>query len=255
MHHPQFSNQSRPAQSRDRRRYRAKGTNLKIHLLKLRVSNAYLLTGDQPILVDTGSPSDIELIRSKLRDFNVELRDLALIVHTHVHSDHIGSTAEIVAEANCPIAYHPADQEIADRSHNGRLNGIGLRGRIMSRFFSDAKFDSVTGDIHLSSGLTLDDYGCNATVVETPGHTPGSISIVTPEGDAIIGDVIMGGYIGGNVWPTRPNYHYFADDVEQAMKSLDTLLSHTKRTMYVGHGGPLAWKSVHNWRKRQRNAR
>jgi glyoxylase-like metal-dependent hydrolase (beta-lactamase superfamily II) len=167
----------------------------------------------------------------------------------------MGSTAEIVAEARCPIAYHPDDQKIVDRSHNGLLNGIGVRGRIMSRFFSNAKFDSINADIQMHDGMALADYGCNATVVATPGHTPGSISIVTPEGDAIIGDVIMGGYIGGNVWSTRPNYHYFADDIEQAMKSLDTLLSRTNRTLYVGHGGPLLQKSVLAWRTRQRTAR
>lgn len=230
------------------------GSSLIIHQLKLRISNAYLIAGDRPILVDTGAPNDTELIRSKLREIGVEMRDLAMIVHTHVHSDHMGSTAEIVAEAKCPIAYHPNDQEIADRAHNGLLNGIGLRGKIMSRFFSGAKFDSVNADIQLYDGMTLANYGCNVTVVATPGHTPGSISFVTPEGDAIIGDVIMGGYVGGNVWPTRPNYHYFADDVDQAMKSLDTLLSRTKHKLYVGHGGPLLQNSVCAWRKMQRSA-
>ena len=228
---------------------------MKIHLLKLRFSNAYLLASDRPILIDTGTANDAERIRSKLRSINVEFRDLALIVHTHVHSDHMGSTAEIAAEANCPIAYHPADQAIVDRSHNGVLNGVGLRGKVMSRIFSNAKFDAVTADVPLHGGMTLADYGCDVTVVETPGHTLGSISFVTSDGDAIIGDVIMGGYVGGSVWATRPNYHYFADDVEEAMKSLDILLSHTKRTMYVGHGGPLAWKAVYDWRKRQIDAK
>lgn len=229
--------------------------NVKIHLLKLRVSNAYLIEGDRPILVDTGSPNDAELVRSQLRNVNVELRDLALIVHTHVHSDHMGSTVEVAAEAKCPIAYHPDDQEIVDRSHNGHLNGIGLRGRVMSRFFSGAKFDSVNADIPLYDGMGLADFGCDVTIVATPGHTAGSISIVTPEGDAIIGDVIMGGYVGGLVWPTRPNYHYFSDDIGRAMESLDTLLLKTRRTLYVGHGGPLLHQAVHTWRHRQNNVR
>ena len=194
---PNFPNQSRPPQSRDRRRYACKGITLKIHLLKLSVSNAYLLEGEQPILVDTGASKDIESIHSKLKQLRVDFRDLALIVHTHVHSDHMGSTAGIAAEANCPIAYHPADQAIVDRSHNGYLKGVGLRGRIMSRFFSNTKFEAINADIELQDGMKLNDYGADLTVVATPGHTPGSIAVITPEGDtAIIGDVIMGGYIG-----------------------------------------------------------
>ncbi len=37
--------------------------SLTIHPLKLRFSNAYLVLGDRPILVDTGSPGEAEQIR------------------------------------------------------------------------------------------------------------------------------------------------------------------------------------------------
>ena len=49
---------------------------------------------------------------------------------------------------------------------------------------------------------------------------------------------------------TQPNYHYFAEDLTQAMSSLDTILARTSRTLYVGHGGPLAHQDVQRWRKR-----
>ncbi len=227
---------------------------MKIHQLKLRVSNAYLILADSPILVDTGSPGECETIRSRLRELDIEFSDLSLIVHTHVHSDHMGSTAKIVTEAKCPIAYHPADQPIVDRSNNGRLTGIGLRGQIMSRVFSDKEFESVNADINLRDSMSLNDYGANAVVVATPGHTPGSISIVTREGDAIIGDVIMGGYMGGLVMPKKPNFHYFAHDFAESMSSLDLVLSRTSRALYVGHGGPLEHATVYRWRSQHKNS-
>lgn len=230
------------------------GVAMKIMLLRLRVSNAYLLVGRRPILVDTGTAKDTETIRSNLRAHNVEFSDLALIIHTHVHSDHMGSTAEILSEARCPIAYHPADQEIVDRSHNGQLKGVGLRGKIMSRFFSQTTFDSVNANIQLDDGMSLNDYGADATVIETPGHTAGSISIVTRDGDAIIGDVMMGGYMGGTFLPQRPNFHYFADDVQQTMTSLDNILARSTGKLYVGHGGPLNRDSVAAWRNRKQSA-
>jgi glyoxylase-like metal-dependent hydrolase (beta-lactamase superfamily II) len=225
---------------------------LKIHRFKLSVSNAYLIQSERPILVDTGSPSDFERLRAKLREQQVEFSDLALIVHTHIHSDHMGCTARIAAESDCPIAYHPADQSNANRSHNGTLTGIGLRGRIMKRFFSNLKFDSIPADVDLFDGMTLNDYGANVTVIATPGHTSGSISLITPDGDGIIGDTIMGGYLGGALLPQWPNYHYFADDLVQAMKSLDSVLAQTHRILYVGHGGPLTHSDVQRWRSRHR---
>ena len=243
-----FWNQYQSRVPGDHYRYCAKEAPLKIHQIKLRLSNAYLILADRPILVDTGSPGESETIRSRLRKYNVEFADLSLIVHTHVHSDHMGSTAKIASEAKCPIAYHHADQPIVARSHNGLLNGVGLRGQMMSRFFSDAEFTSVNADVDLQDTKSLNDYGANVSVIETPGHTPGSISIVTRDGDAIIGDIIMGGYMGGTVLPKKPNYHYFADNIAQAMTSLDLVLSRTNRLLYVGHGGPLEHASVHRWR-------
>ena len=221
---------------------------MQIYQLKLRLSNAYLIRGTKPILVDTGTIGELETIRRKLRVLEVEFSDLALLLHTHVHSDHFGNTAKIAAEAKCPVAFHGNDQAIVDRATNGRLLGVGLRGRVMAKVFSEASFNRVKADLFVSNGMSLSDYGCDATIVETPGHTPGSISIITPEGDAIIGDVIMGGWMGGLLMPGKPNYHYFAEDLPLAMKSLDAILAKTTRTLYVGHGGPLAHARVQAWR-------
>lgn len=222
----------------------------KIHPLKLRLSNAFLILGDQPVLVDTGSAKDAPRIRTGLLEVGVTPSDLSLIIHTHVHSDHVGSTAELQAEANCPIAFHPADNPLAKRCDNGRLRGVGLRGRIMSKFFSHSKFNSVTSDISVYDGMSLREFGCDATVIETPGHTPGSVSIVTRAGDAIIGDVIMGGIMGGVLFSTRPNYHYFAIDFEQMKASVDKVVSVANGTLYVGHGGPLKASVVKQWRSK-----
>ena len=125
---------------------------MKIHQLKLRLSNAYLILGERPILVDTGSPGDTETIRSKLNALDVRFSDLAMIVHTHVHSDHMGSTAAIAKEAKCPVAYHPTDQVIVDRATNGSLKGVGLRGKIMARVLAILYFRRLTLISCLSMG-------------------------------------------------------------------------------------------------------
>ncbi len=225
---------------------------MKIHLIKLRVSNAYLLVGVRPILVDTGAPHDTAAIRAALQANHVDLSQLALILHTHVHSDHMGSTADIAAEARCPVTYHPADQPLVDRGDNGRLTGIGLRGNIMSRLFSHARFQSVPADFPLSHEMRLDEYGVEACVMHTPGHTAGSVSVIADSGDGVIGDVLMGGYMGGNFLPTKPNYHYFAENLQDAMHSLDLILSRTSGRLFVGHGGPLQHATVARWRASQR---
>lgn len=220
---------------------------LKIHVLKLGVSNAYLLLGAKPILVDTGGPGETDALRAKLRQHDVDFSQISLVLHTHVHSDHMGCTADIVEEAKCPVGYHPADQLLVDQAHNGKLKGVGLRGKIMSRFYSYVHFEPQTANIQLVDGLDLGPFGIDARVLATPGHTPGSISIVTASGDAIVGDIIMGGYLGGMFSPSKPNYHYFADDLALAMQSLGKLLPQVTGKLYVGHGGPLEVEHVRQW--------
>ena len=74
-------------------------------------------------------------------------------------------------------------------------------------------------------------------------------------GDAIIGDVIMGGYAGGAIRPTQPNFHYFADDLPTAMTSLDRILDVTSGRLFPGHGGPVGHAAVCGWRAARRRMR
>ena len=207
-----------------------------IHRFKLRLSNAYLIVGTRPVLVDTGAPGDFETIKLNLKKLGFDLSDLSLILHTHVHADHFGSTAEILAEIDCPMGYHAADQPFIDRGDNGLLNGIGLRGKMMCRVFSYVPFSPIQATIQVKDEMKLDEFGVDAVVRSTPGHTAGSISVILANGDAIIGDIMMGGYLGGLVFPSRPNHHYFLDDAGQARESVDRLLSCTSGKLHVGHG-------------------
>lgn len=220
-----------------------------VHPIRLRSSNAYVLIGDRrPVLVDTGSRGDAGRIEAGCAALGVTIRDLGLILHTHVHSDHFGTTADLAAAAKCPVSYHPDDRVLAEQGHNGRLRGVGMRGRVLSRLLSYLPFQSAGIDLPACDGQRLDEFGIAATILHTPGHTPGSISVLTDDGDAIVGDMLMGGYVGGALWPSRPNFHYFADDLSQAMESLDRVLGAACGRLFVGHGGPVAHAAVARWR-------
>ena len=221
-----------------------------IHRFRLRVSNAYLVVGDRPILVDTGSRGDAAQIEAGCTAAGVRMNDLALILHTHVHSDHFGNTAQFAARFGCPVAYHRADAGLIAQGHNGRIRGVGLRGQLLAPLVSGVPFERAAADISAREGMRLDEFGVAGAILHTPGHTAGSISLMLDSGDAIIGDVIMGGYAGGAILPSHPTFHYFADDLPGAMASLDRILAATSGRLFVGHGGPLHHHAVAQWRRR-----
>ncbi len=112
----------------------------------------------------------------------------------------------------------PSGRPVAGSSGKQRsAAGRGLRGRILARLFAYLPFLSQAADLDAADGMRLDDFGIAGSVLHTPGHTPDSISVILDSGDAVIGDVMMGGYAGGAIRPTTPNFHYFADDLAAAM--------------------------------------
>ena len=114
----------------------------------------------------------------------------------------------------------------------------------MIKRFVDKPFPAVEPDLVFDQELDLAPYGVEGRVVMTHGHTAGSISLLLAGGEAIVGDVLMGGVMGGAFMGSTPNLHYFAEDTGQVRRSLDFLLTQPVHTLYVGHGGPLAAEAV-----------
>ena len=213
--------------------------------IRLSVSNAYLLKGERPVLVDAGSKKEGDAIERACGKAGVALRDLSLILHTHAHSDHVGSSADLLRRSGAPGALHPTDDDLLKQGSNGHLDGIGLRGKVMSPVFSNLKFEPFGPAVRLKDDMALDEYGLpGARVVETPGHTGGSVSVLLGDGQAVVGDVLMGGGLGGKWRPRDVRYHYFAEDFAAIRRSTARLLGLGVAKWHPGHGGPLSGDDV-----------
>jgi glyoxylase-like metal-dependent hydrolase (beta-lactamase superfamily II) len=209
-----------------------------IHIIKLKISNCYLVESTKKMLVDTGSPGEGKKIIRELRKLGVELSDLSLILHTHGHSDHCGSTAELIKYHKIPTAIHSGDQKMIETGKNGLIKTRGLFAKIIKPFV-DASYTPFKADVLLDSYSDLSEFGINGTIHSTKGHSKGSISIEFDNKESIIGDLLMGGYLGGALFPHLPDYHYFIDDLDEVHRSIRKLLEFQSDKFYVGHGGPL----------------
>lgn len=82
----------------------------------------------------------------------------------------------------------------------------------------------------MKDGDDLSEYGIDARIVALPGHTKGSVGILTGEGDFIVGDALF------NIF--QPAEAPLYEDRAQMEKSAESITQSGARFLYVGHGKP-----------------
>ena len=216
---------------------------MQVHRLSLHGTNAYVISGDHHILVDCGPERARTTLLAGLANLGLGGEDLSLVVATHAHATSIGNAAYMQRVFHVPVAVHGADAPILasglDR-HPGFMAPAGL----VMRWLGDTRFEAASPDAVFGHTMALDAFGFAGTVVHTPGHTIGSASVVLPTGDAIIGDLLMGGWFGGRLRASRPLRHYFAEVPQRIVRSLALLNRLGVQRLHPGTGGVLQMDDV-----------
>lgn len=212
--------------------------------IPLGVTTAYLLKGPKPILIDTGYPGNEGIILQRMVDLGMDPKTLSLIILTHGHDDHFGSAEALREATGAKIVVHELDAENLRRGYNSRLMPFGKLGRLVSIFVAKEgkQRNGFEPDILISDTLDLHAYGIAGRVIWTPGHTPGSVSIVLESGEAIIGDLMM-----AFVRTHRPGYPIWVNDSEQVKASIQKVMTYQPTKIYASHGGPFKPRKV--WKR------
>jgi hydroxyacylglutathione hydrolase len=151
-------------------------------------------------------------------------------VITHGDFDHTGNAAYLRGKLGAKIAMHADDSGMAERGDMfwNRKSGntlIRTLAPVLFRFTGSSRF---TPDVTLEDGSSLSEYGCDATVLSIPGHSKGSIGILTASGDLLCGDLFDN--------TKKPALSSIMDDPAAARASLEKLRRYTIHTVYPGHG-------------------
>ncbi len=119
----------------------------------------------EAIVVDPGD--EVERILEILREHRLNVR---AIVSTHTHIDHVGGLARLHAATNAPVLIHEADLELY-RHLDMQAQFLGMRTP-----------ESMRIEDFVKEGDSVRWGGYAARVIHTPGHTPGSISLLVESG-------------------------------------------------------------------------
>jgi glyoxylase-like metal-dependent hydrolase (beta-lactamase superfamily II) len=178
-------------------------------------TNCYLAwdkTNFETVVIDPGD--DADYIVRQIQNFNLQP---ALVIVTHGHFDHILAVTELKLVFKIPFWMHSADLPLLKRA------------RSSARHFTGVNPDPVpTVDKFVKNGNLIKFGQEKLTILETPGHTPGGISLLG-QGMIFTGDTLFRQAVG------RTDFRYASDQDLKA--SLTKLFRLPNRTLvYPGHG-------------------
>jgi glyoxylase-like metal-dependent hydrolase (beta-lactamase superfamily II) len=180
-----------------------------VHLIPNIVANPYLiLDPDGLTLIDAGLPGNHKKILNYISGLGHSASELKRIIITHADMDHIGSLSALKKASGAQIYTSKIEAEAMAQGRPSRQiqSGMVLRKALMRIMLHFMQPIAVQADVILSEGQILPVLG-GLRVVETPGHTPGHISLFSPStgilftGDSIItreGELVRS--VKANTW-------------------------------------------------------
>ena len=212
---------------------------LSIYPIRMGLDTVYAVKGEVVILIDGGFPHKLANFKDGLAKALIQPEEIKLIILTHGHWDHIGSTRDIKQLTGARVLMHEKDVHYLAEVKQTSPTGFTPWGKIMSALLNlitpfihipTFEVDIVAGDEELS----LSEYGIPGRLIYTPGHTCGSVSVLLDSGEVFVGCLAI------NLFPLRlkPGLPIRGDDIQLVKDSWKKLLEMGAKTVYPAHGKP-----------------
>ena len=204
------------------------------------ITAGYLIRGDKPCLVETGTAPSAPVVRDALAGLGIGPADLATVVVTHIHLDHAGGAGDIAAmfPAADIVVHHRGARHLADPTRL-MAGARAVYGAALERFFgvlAPVPADRIialedTGTVDLGGGRRLDSH-------YSPGHAKHHVGLVDSDsGDLYVGDA-AGVYLPetGDLRPATPPPDF---DLAAALASIRKFAALQPSRLLFSHYGPV----------------
>ena len=198
-------------------------------------SNVYLLSnGTSRLLVDTGAAGDGKRLLKRLG----QAGRLDAVIMTHTHFDHAGNAGMLKEQLSPVFIIQEREKDFLESGDSPIPKGTKAYTRLIYRLGAERKqhwfhIAGVKADIVFGERYDLLDFGFNAFVLHTPGHSAGSSCVVADNEIALVGDTV-GGFNPGSVFPP------WGDDASEMVRSWKKLLDTSCHTFHPTHGFPVS---------------
>ncbi len=203
-----------------------------------RVIAAGILQGrDGVAIVDPGPTSTLPTLRRRLADIGASVRDVTVLLVTHIHLDHAGATGTLVREnPRIRVYVHQVGApHLADPSKLVN-SATRLYGHEMESLWGEVAATPASALVALGGGERLECGGRAWEVAYTPGHASHHVCFFDRDsGVAFVGDtggvqVVPGGFV---LPPTPPP----DIDLPQWFRSLEAIEAWHPRSLVMTHFG------------------
>jgi glyoxylase-like metal-dependent hydrolase (beta-lactamase superfamily II) len=199
------------------------------------------------ILVDAGYPGQLPLFHVEMEKAGVPLDRLTQVIVTHQDIDHIGSLSMILKE--CSEKVEVLANEVEKPYIQGDIRLIKITDEAIVQAMK-ALPDHVSDEFRAGFKRTLENppsarvdktidgedelpFCGGVVVINTPGHTPGHISLYHKQSKTLIaGDAMM--VADGELLIADPQY---CEDASLALESLKRFIAYDIETVICYHGG------------------
>ncbi|KAB8187476.1 MBL fold metallo-hydrolase [Microbispora catharanthi] len=204
------------------------------------ITAGYLILGDRPCLVETGTSTSAPVVRDALSSLGVGPDDLATVVVTHIHLDHAGGVGDIAnyypsAEI---VVHEKGARHLADPSRLMASAKMVWGDKLDVLFGALAPTDAAriralgdTGTIDLGNGRALASH-------YSPGHAKHHVGLL----DSLTGDLYVGDAAGvylpetGDLRPATPPPDF---DLDVALGSIALFTALKPQRLLFSHYGPV----------------
>jgi glyoxylase-like metal-dependent hydrolase (beta-lactamase superfamily II) len=205
-----------------------------------RLTSAYLLTGSQPALVETGPTTSVEAVTAGLEAAGLGPDDLAHIVVTHIHLDHAGGVGRLTAH------FPKATVWVHERGAPHLADPVKLV-QSAARVYGEDRMRELFGPVDpvpsdrlrsIADGDRVSLGERSLDVLYTPGHASHHVALVDSDSEALFTGDALGIHLP-DTRVLRPATPPPDIDVEQAVDSIERIRTRARGVLLFSHFGPV----------------